>query len=211
MVAAGVPSSCGAASTDPVLETVVALVTPYAAYVLGEAAARLRDDRGDRGRAGPSAARRDEITTAQTRLQLHAVYQTVIFLLESVVFSLIGLQLPALIRAAGPHRLGLGRRSRRDAATLIAVRALWVFPLSPGPAAGAAEPAPVLARVPAVVSWAGARGVVPLAAALSIPLTRRAGHPLAARDWCWCWPPRSSSSRCSCKGSPSTRWPGSPE
>ena len=43
-------------------------------------------------------ARRARITTAQTRLQLHSVYQTVIFLLESVVFSLIGLLLPALIR-----------------------------------------------------------------------------------------------------------------
>ena len=36
-------------------------------------------------------SRRERITTAQTRLQLHSVYQTVIFLLESVVFSLIGL------------------------------------------------------------------------------------------------------------------------
>ena len=41
---------------------------------------------------------RARITTAQTRLQLHSVYQTLIFLLESVVFSLIGLQLPPLIR-----------------------------------------------------------------------------------------------------------------
>jgi CPA1 family monovalent cation:H+ antiporter len=83
--------------TDPVLETVVALVTPYAAYVLGEAA-----------HVSPVMAvivtglviggRRERVTTAQSRLQLHSVYQTVIFLLETVVFSLIGLQLPALIR-----------------------------------------------------------------------------------------------------------------
>jgi CPA1 family monovalent cation:H+ antiporter len=46
--------------------------------------------------------RREKITTAQTRLQLHSVYQTVIFLLGSVVFSLIGLQLPTPIRAL-PH------------------------------------------------------------------------------------------------------------
>ena len=36
--------------------------------------------------------------------------------------------------------------------------------------------------VPAVVSWAGTRGVVPLAAALSIPLTTASGAPLAQRD-----------------------------
>jgi NhaP-type Na+/H+ or K+/H+ antiporter len=36
--------------------------------------------------------------------------------------------------------------------------------------------------VPAVVSWAGPRGVVPLAAALSIPLTTAQGAPLPQRD-----------------------------
>jgi monovalent cation/hydrogen antiporter len=36
--------------------------------------------------------------------------------------------------------------------------------------------------VPAVVSWAGARGVVPLAAALSIPLTTVSGAALPQRD-----------------------------
>ena len=83
--------------TDPVLETVLALITPYAAFVLGEVL-----------HVSPVMAvivaglviggRRERITTAQTRLQLHSVYGTVIFLLESVVFSLIGLQLPTLIR-----------------------------------------------------------------------------------------------------------------
>ena len=38
--------------TDPVLETVLALITPYAAYVLGATAARLTGDGGDRRRAG---------------------------------------------------------------------------------------------------------------------------------------------------------------
>jgi CPA1 family monovalent cation:H+ antiporter len=36
--------------------------------------------------------------------------------------------------------------------------------------------------VPAVVSWAGTRGVVPLAATLSIPLTSASGAPLPQRD-----------------------------
>ena len=83
--------------TDPVLETVAALITPYVAYLLGEIAARLGGDLGDRGRAGDRRGRA-KITTAQTRLQLHSVYQTVIFLLESVVFALIGLELPTLVR-----------------------------------------------------------------------------------------------------------------
>ena len=41
---------------------------------------------------------------------------------------------------------------------------------------------PNTADVPAVVSWAGTRGVVPLAAALSIPLTSASGIPLPQRD-----------------------------
>jgi monovalent cation/hydrogen antiporter len=64
--------------TDPVLETVVALVTPYAAFMAGEAL-----------HVSPVMAvivaglviggRRERITTAPTRLQLHSVYGTVIF------------------------------------------------------------------------------------------------------------------------------------
>ena len=165
--------------TDPVLETVLALLTPYAAYVAGEVL-----------HVSPVMAvivaglaiggRRERITTAQTRLQLHSVYQTVIFLLESVVFSLIGLQLPTLI----------GDLSRAGAwpaealtvtGTLIVIRILWVFPLSAviQRRGGARRPS---WPVPAVVSWAGARGVVPLAAALSIPLTSASGAPLPRRD-----------------------------
>jgi monovalent cation/hydrogen antiporter len=67
------------------------------------------------------------------------------------------------------------------AGTLIVARMAWVFPLSAviqrrGGARRAAWP------VPAVVSWAGARGVVPLAAALSIPLASASGAPLPRRD-----------------------------
>ena len=165
--------------TDPVLETVLALITPYAAYVLGQVL-----------HVSPVMAvivaglviggRRERITTAQTRLQLHSVYGTVIFLLESVVFSLIGLQLPTLIRDLS----GAGAwpaEALAVAGTLLVIRILWVFPLSAviQRRGGARRPS---WPVPAVVSWAGARGVVPLAAALSIPLTSASGAPLPRRD-----------------------------
>jgi CPA1 family monovalent cation:H+ antiporter len=165
--------------TDPVLETVVALVTPYAAYVLGQAL-----------HVSPVMAvivtglviggRRERITTAQTRLQLHSVYQTVIFLLETVVFSLIGLQLPTLIRNLS-HSEAWPADALAVAATLMVTRILWVFPLSAvvQRRSGVRRPS---WPVPAVVSWAGTRGVVPLAAALSIPLTSASGAPLPQRD-----------------------------
>ena len=165
--------------TDPVLETVIALVTPYAAFVLGQAL-----------HVSPVMAvivtglviggRRERITTAQTRLQLHSVYQTVIFLLETVVFSLIGLELPTLIRDLSRAQ-AWPIEALAVAGTLIMTRMLWVFPLSAisQRRGGARRPT---WPVPAVVSWAGTRGVVPLTAALSIPLTAADGAPLPQRD-----------------------------
>jgi len=165
--------------TDPVLETVLALVTPYAAYMLG-AAVHVSPVMAVIVAGLAIGARRERITTAQTRLQLHSVYQTVIFLLESVVFSLIGLQLPALIRALS-HAGAWPAEALAVAGTLIATRILWVLPLSAVLQRRSGTRLPSW-PVPAVVSWAGTRGVVPLAAALSIPLTSASGAPLARRD-----------------------------
>ena len=164
--------------TDPVLESVVALVTPCAVYVAGTA---LRV-------SGVTAvivagliigARRARFTTATPRLQVHAVYQTVIFLLESVVFSLIGLELPTLASDLG-HSGPWPLVALAIAATLILTRVLWVFPLWAGSQwRQGRRPS---WTVPAVVSWARTRGVVPLAAALSIPLTTGSGASLPQRD-----------------------------
>ena len=164
---------------DPVLETVVALVTPYAAYVLG-AALHVSPVTAVIVTGLVIGGRRERITTAQTRLQLHSVYQTVIFLLESVVFSLIGLQLPTLIRDLS-HGEAWPAEALAVAGTLIVTRILWVFPLSAVVQRRSGVRRPTW-PVPAVVSWAGTRGVVPLAAALSIPLTMTDGTPLPQRD-----------------------------
>jgi Na+/H+ antiporter len=165
--------------TDPVLETVIALVTPYAAYVLG-AALHVSPVTAVIVTGLVIGGRRERITTAQTRLQLHSVYQTVIFLLESVVFSLIGLQLPTLIRDLS-HGEAWPTEALAVAGTLIVTRILWVFPLSAVVQRRSGVRRPTW-PVPAVVSWAGTRGVVPLAAALSIPLTTTDGTQLPQRD-----------------------------
>jgi CPA1 family monovalent cation:H+ antiporter len=165
--------------TDPVLETVAALLTPYVAYLLG-AALHVSGVTAVIVAGLVIGARRERITTAQTRLQLHSVYQTVIFVLESAVFSLIGLELPTLVRDLGTSG-SWPAAALAVTGTLIVVRVAWVFPLSAlyrrrtgtrGPAWPAA----------AVISWTGARGVVPLAAALSIPLATDSGAPLPHRD-----------------------------
>jgi Na+/H+ antiporter len=165
---------------DPVLESVIALVTPYAAFVLAESV----------GASGVTAVvvaaillgqQSANLTTAHIRLQLAAVSATVIFILESVVFSLIGLQLPTLIRSLAGTDTAWLLPSLVIAGALIATRILWVFPLAAIAQwrSGARRPS---WQVPAVVTWAGARGVVPLAAALSIPLTAADGSPLPDRE-----------------------------
>jgi CPA1 family monovalent cation:H+ antiporter len=176
---AGVVTLIRRRTTDPVLETVIALITPYAAYVLAESvhasgvtavvvAGVVLGGAGQR------------LTDARIRLQLHAVYGTVVFLLESVVFSLIGLQLPTLIRELNHADSLWPLQALAVTATLIAVRALWVFPLSVALHRKEGDGhAPW--RVAAVASWAGTRGVVPLAAALSIPLTGDDGQELPRR------------------------------
>ena len=165
--------------TDPVLETVAALLTPYVVYLLGETL-HVSGVTAVIVAGLAIGAWRAKITTAQTRLQLHSVYQTVIFVLEAVVFALIGLELPTLVRDLGQT----GRwplAALAVTATLIATRMAWVFPVFAISSwrRGTRRPS---WPVPAVVSWAGTRGVVPLAAALSIPLTTTSGAPLPQRD-----------------------------
>ncbi|MCE7004570.1 Na+/H+ antiporter [Kibdelosporangium philippinense] len=165
---------------DPVLETVVSLITPYGGYVLAESvhASGVTAVVVASVILGTQATR---MTTAPIRIQLTAVFDTVVFILESVVFGLIGLQLPALVRQLTGSHAQWPLYALAIAATLIVVRLLWVFPLSAIAQrhSGATRPS---WRVPAVVSWAGARGVVPLAAALSIPHVLSDGSPLPHRD-----------------------------
>ena len=164
---------------DAVVETVMSLVTPYLAYVLAEAvhASGVTAVVVASVILGTQATR---LSTPQTRLQLGAVNQTVIFLLESVVFGLIGLQLPALIHDLSDVDANWPLQALAITVTLIVIRILWVFPLSAiVQHRSGARPS---WQVPTVVAWAGARGVVPLAATLSIPLTTDAGIALPHRD-----------------------------
>jgi Na+/H+ antiporter len=164
---------------DPVLETVVALITPYAAYVLAESihASGVTAVVVASILLGTQATR---LTNPRVRLQLSAVFETVVFLLESAVFGLIGLQLPALFRGLAGMDSLWPLQALAIAATLMVVRVAWVFPLAAIRQRGNAERPSW--RVPAVVSWAGTRGVVPLAAALSIPLSTSSGAALPDRN-----------------------------
>jgi len=167
-VVAGVVAFLRLRTEDPLVESVITLVTPYLAYVLAEGFHA----------SGITAvvvasvilgALTPRLTTSTTRLQIHAVHGTVVFALESVVFALIGLQLPGLLRTQAAADQPWVIPMLLITVTLIAVRIAWIFPLAGFQHWRHIDADRPMWQVPAVISWAGARGVVPLAAALSIP------------------------------------------
>jgi monovalent cation/hydrogen antiporter len=179
LVVAGAVAMVRRRTEDPVLETVSAVATPYAAFLAAEAA-HLSGVTAVVVAGVVLGGIAPRLTNATIRLQLHAVYGTIVFLLESVVFILVGLVLPGLVESLPGSAADLPWQVLAIAATLLAIRAVWVFPLSV--ALHSRTHAPGSWRTAAVVSWAGARGVLPMAAALSIPLIDHAGDPLPQRD-----------------------------
>lgn len=109
------------------------------------------------------------------RLSQRSNWNTVQFLLENSVFLLIGLQVRTIIEGIQDDSLGAGRIWAGCAVILLAVlllRPVWVFPATylPRliPSVRRDDPAPPW-QFAAIVSWAGMRGVVTLAAVLVLP------------------------------------------
>ena len=115
-----------------------------------------------------------ELTTPALRLQGGAFWDVLTFVLNSVLFALVGLQLPQVVEAIGDLPAGeVARAAVAVSAAVVLVRILWVFAFMFGPYVrgwlGGRYPRAKWRGV-AVVSWAGMRGAVSLAAALAIPL-----------------------------------------
>ena len=159
--------------TDPVLDTSLSFMAPFAAYLPAEAihgsgvvAVVV---------AGLVLAHRATLLqTASSRLSERVNWSTIAFLLENTVFLLIGLQARAILDDVSHSTLAPSRIVLFCAASLAAVillRPLWVFPsryiiAKPGPdRMGRLVPW----THTAIVSWAGMRGVVTLAAAFVLP------------------------------------------
>jgi CPA1 family monovalent cation:H+ antiporter len=111
------------------------------------------------------------LTTPALRLQGAAFWDVLTFILNSVLFALVGLQLPRVVEALEEQASGeVAAAAAAVSATVVLVRILWVFPFTLGPklvrGPGGAGPA---WRSVSIVAWAGMRGAVSLAAALAIP------------------------------------------
>ena len=126
------------------------------------------------------------LTTPTTRIQGNAVWEIVQFLLNSALFTLVGLQLPAVLDGLDGMSTGdLIRDGLLVAATVIVVRMLWVFPFTYLPrllTSRSRRGSPPPWRGTTIVAWTGMRGAVSLAAALALPLTIDGGGEFPHRE-----------------------------
>jgi monovalent cation/hydrogen antiporter len=122
-----------------------------------------------------------ELTTLQVRLQGVAVWELVPYLLNALLFVLIGLQLPVVVDALGGLSAAtLAAYAALVSLTVIALRFAWVFAVLHAPKWIARRMSNWRGAV--FLSWAGMRGAVSLAAALALPLRTEAGTPFPGRD-----------------------------
>jgi Na+/H+ antiporter len=173
-------------ATESLVETTLSLMTGYAAYLLADAlhVSGVLSVVA----AGLYSGWRDPVRMdVETRQNAYAVWSLLLFWLNGIAFVLLGLQFPGLLDAVNhqftpAHLLGL---TAAVSGTAIAARLIWVYPSTFLPrclkSVRLRETRPPMANV-FVVGWAGMRGTVTLAAAMSIPLLMPDGSPFPGRD-----------------------------
>jgi CPA1 family monovalent cation:H+ antiporter len=171
---------------DPRAESAISLILPFVVYITAEAV----HVSGVMGVVilGLYLGHRRVRAGFATRMQDAAVWDVIVEILESTVFALIGLQLLPILRDVRPYSVAqlLGYGSLVFAIVVLA-RFGGVFTLgwlrdlaSHFSPRSASERLPVKGML--VMSWAGMRGVVSLAAAFSIPLTTNDHSPFPDRE-----------------------------
>ncbi|MDQ3890051.1 MAG: Na+/H+ antiporter [Actinomycetota bacterium] len=171
---------------NPPVEITISLLTGFFAYLPAQAA-------GVSGVLAAVAAgiylgwHTLELTGAQTRIQGVSVWEILFFLLNGLLFALVGLQLPQILDALSGRSAGsLVGYAALVFAVVVATRFLWIFP---GAYFSRLRRRDVLDGVTeepwkgaTVLAWSGMRGAVSLAAALALPLTTAAGATFPNRD-----------------------------
>jgi Na+/H+ antiporter len=166
---------------DPVLDTAISLMVPFAAYLPAESL--------EWGGFHPSGVlavviaglvlghKSPVIQTPRSRISERLNWATIQFLLENAVFLLIGLQTRRIVASMAESTLAPTRIALFCAAALVGVillRLVWVTAAGLvlfRPTVDHTQAGPLDWRATLVVGWAGLRGVVTLAAAFLIPPT----------------------------------------
>jgi CPA1 family monovalent cation:H+ antiporter len=175
------------ARSVPVVENTLSLLTPFAAYLPAElvGASGVLSVVATGMYVGRAASR---FLTAETRMLTEATWTLTTFLLESLVFIFVGLQLSNVTRAL--HRYSFDTLLREAALIslcVILVRIAWIIPSTyVARALGrwlrhSREALPSWRWV-LFVGWAGLRGGDSLVIALALPLTTASGARFPARD-----------------------------
>jgi monovalent cation/hydrogen antiporter len=161
---------------DPVIETVVTMLTPFGAYLIAEVV-HLSGVLAVVCAGLIVRQRSATLFSAATRLHATAVWECVVFILTGLTFVFIGLQMREVV-------IYLNRESHLAWNTLgavlilgatILVRFVWLFPSAWLPRAlspklRANDPFPPVSHL-ILIGWTGMRGVVSLAAALALPIS----------------------------------------
>jgi len=158
---------------DPVLDTTLSLVAPFIAYLPAEAIHA----------SGVLAVvvtglllghKSPVLQSAASRLSEQTNWRTVQFVLENTVFLLIGLQVSQVVQAAQDDNFSSGELiaiSLAVLATTVVARIVWVFGATAAYKLGTKKMREHAWQwgYAALISWAGMRGVVTLAAAFILP------------------------------------------
>jgi Na+/H+ antiporter len=173
-------------TSDPLVRSTIGLLTGYAAYLPAD----LLHVSGVLAvvTAGLYLGWEDpRIMAAKTRLQSIATWEVLTFLLNGLLFILIGLQLRTIVKSFSLESFGaIIYGCLLVSGTVILVRILWVFISTYVPRAlsrrpRAPDPYPVW-HEPVLISWIGIRGGISLAAALAIPTSLASELPFPRRN-----------------------------
>ena len=168
-----------------VVENALSLLSPYIAYLPADAlhgsgvlaVVTMGVYLGIRG---------PRVVPPATRLQAGAMWSMVTFLLESLIFMLVGLEMPRVMEALRTHALTeLLTTVLVTTLVCILVRFVWVFIsiyLGGGGEPARRGPPSTRWKKPFFIAWSGLRGADSLVIALALPLTTGAGAPFPSRD-----------------------------
>lgn len=171
---------------DHTIETAATFIVPYAAYL----AAESLHASGVLAVVASGLAvswHAPRVFTPEFRIRANAVWEMVVFALNGFVFILIGLQFPGLLeRLAHYPPLRLLAYAAAVCVTAILLRLVWTFLVGYGtrlliPSIRRRDPYPPWQNM-FIIGWTGMRGVVSLAAALSLPFVTGSGAPFPERD-----------------------------
>jgi Na+/H+ antiporter len=143
---------------DPLVEITITLLTPFLAYAPAEELLGVSGILAVVSSGLYLGYHSAEDFSPQTRLQAYSFWSQTTFILEGLLFILIGLQFPAALDRLGSESIGtLVLAAVAVSVAVIATRMAFAL---------ATVPLPLRER--AVVGWAGMRGAVSLAAALGV-------------------------------------------